>query len=58
MEYLTNVRELLEENPESKWGFVIYRCTYGDDAAWDRCTYVQTIKYDFKILTRDKSVAQ
>ena len=19
------------------WGFVIYRCTYGDDAAWEEC---------------------
>ena len=19
-----------------KWGFVVYRCTYGDDAAWER----------------------
>lgn len=35
-----HVRELLEKDPESKWGFVVYRCTYDDDAAWDRCTYL------------------
>jgi len=30
------VRAVLEQDPNSKWGFVIYRCTYGDDAAWER----------------------
>lgn len=30
------VRTALEKDPNSKWGFVIYRCTYGDDAAWER----------------------
>ncbi|KAF1977388.1 hypothetical protein BU23DRAFT_550708 [Bimuria novae-zelandiae CBS 107.79] len=24
-------REILERYPDSKWGFVIYRCTYDDD---------------------------
>ncbi|KAI1350843.1 hypothetical protein F5Y01DRAFT_137019 [Xylaria sp. FL0043] len=24
------------------WGFLVYRCTYGDDAAWDR--YMQALK--------------
>ncbi|KAF2795651.1 hypothetical protein K505DRAFT_416289 [Melanomma pulvis-pyrius CBS 109.77] len=30
------VRTALEKDPNSKWGFVIYRCTYGDDAAWEK----------------------
>ena len=30
------VRAALEGDPNSRWGFVIYRCTYGDDAAWER----------------------
>ncbi|XPS72466.1 hypothetical protein M3J09_004631 [Ascochyta lentis] len=25
----------LRANPETKWGFVVYRCTYGSDAAWE-----------------------
>jgi hypothetical protein len=29
-------RELLEEDPAAKWGFVIYRCTYTDDEEWAR----------------------
>ncbi|KAF2711169.1 hypothetical protein K504DRAFT_466183 [Pleomassaria siparia CBS 279.74] len=28
--------KVLKDDPERKWGFVIYRCTYGDDAAWER----------------------
>jgi hypothetical protein len=30
------IRRTLDNNPNRKWGFVVYRCTYGDDAAWER----------------------
>lgn len=36
MDDLAEVREALHRNPDLKWGFVIYRCTYEDDAAWAR----------------------
>jgi hypothetical protein len=31
-----DVRTALGDEPNRKWGFVIYRCTYDDDAAWER----------------------
>jgi hypothetical protein len=31
------IQDELEENGHRVWGFVIYRCTYGDDAAWEEC---------------------
>jgi len=33
---MDDTRELLEEDPTAKWGFVVYRCTYGDDDEWAR----------------------
>lgn len=30
------ISELLEVHPLKKWGFVVYRCTYGNDFAWAR----------------------
>ncbi|KAF2242217.1 hypothetical protein BU26DRAFT_524407 [Trematosphaeria pertusa] len=33
---LNSVRDMLEANPDSKWSWVIYRTTYGDDAEWER----------------------
>ena len=32
-----NIRRRLDEEGHRVWGFVIYRCTYGDDAAWEEC---------------------
>ena len=29
-----HIRQDLERNPALKWGFIVYRCTYGDDDAW------------------------
>jgi hypothetical protein len=31
------IQDELEEQGHRVWGFVIYRCTYGDDAAWEKC---------------------
>jgi hypothetical protein len=31
------IQDELEEHGHRVWGFVIYRCTYGDDAAWEKC---------------------
>ncbi|KAF2715346.1 hypothetical protein K504DRAFT_457523 [Pleomassaria siparia CBS 279.74] len=33
---VARVREFLNKDAANKWGFVIYRCTYGDDDAWNR----------------------
>ena len=33
---LDSIREVLQRNPDLKWGFVIYRCTYDDDEKWAR----------------------
>ena len=33
----SRLQEKLDENGHHVWGFVIYRCTYGDDAAWEEC---------------------
>ncbi|KAJ8118108.1 hypothetical protein OPT61_g833 [Boeremia exigua] len=37
----------LRANPEKKWGFVIFRCTYGDDAGWERM--IRRLKTQAKI---------
>jgi hypothetical protein len=31
------IQDELEEKGHRVWGLVIYRCTYGDDAAWGKC---------------------
>jgi hypothetical protein len=31
------IQNELEEKGHRVWGFVVYRCTYGDDAAWEKC---------------------
>ena len=31
-----SIRDRLREMRHDKWGFLIYRCTYADDAAWAR----------------------
>jgi hypothetical protein len=33
---IERIRRSLDENPESKWGFVIYRTTYADETEWKR----------------------
>lgn len=30
------IRTFLEQNPDAKLGFVVYRCTYSSDADWAR----------------------
>lgn len=34
--HFDDVKADLRTNPDKKWGFVVYRCTYGDDSAWSR----------------------
>jgi hypothetical protein len=34
-----DLQDRLDEDGHRVWGFVIYRCTYGDDAAWDECLH-------------------
>ena len=33
---VSHIRDQLHQLDHTKWGFVIYRCTYDDDAAWER----------------------
>lgn len=30
------LKQQLQDTGQQKWGFVIYRCTYGDDESWER----------------------
>jgi hypothetical protein len=32
-----SLRRRLDEEGHRVWGFVVYRCTYGDDAEWEEC---------------------
>lgn len=34
--HFDEVQADLRADPQIKWGFVVYRCTYGDDTAWAR----------------------
>ena len=34
--HLQNIHDDLQHFKHDKWGWVIYRCTYGDDEAWNR----------------------
>lgn len=34
--HFEDVKEHLRTSPDKKWGFIVYRCTYGDDEAWER----------------------
>jgi hypothetical protein len=36
MDECQRIRNTLDNDPSRKWGFVVYRCTYADDAAWAR----------------------
>jgi hypothetical protein len=31
-----SIRLDLKSDPNLKWGFVVYRCTYGDEDAWNK----------------------
>lgn len=34
--HFDDVVATLRADPQARWGFIIYRCTYGDDTAWAR----------------------
>lgn len=34
--HFDKVKEHLRTNQDEKWGFVVYRCTYGDEESWER----------------------
>ncbi|KAI7231022.1 hypothetical protein KC330_g6631 [Hortaea werneckii] len=38
------IKRNLSQHNHDRWGFAIYRCTYGDDAAWDRFTDIITTR--------------
>lgn len=45
--HLRLIYEMLERSKEDKWGWVIYRTTYKDDAGWDRFkSYVNKWSHD------------
>ncbi len=47
------IKRDLEFSNYDKWGFVVYRCTYGDDDAWDRFKNVITERSRQQILDSD-----
>ena len=34
------MRTQLRTSPDTRWGFVIYRCTYGNDERWKACMQI------------------
>lgn len=44
---LEELVERVRNNPDAKWGFVIYRCTYRDDAAWEQ--FMQRLKLQARL---------
>ncbi|KAI7309553.1 hypothetical protein KC315_g12950 [Hortaea werneckii] len=38
------IKRNLNQDSQDRWGFAIYRCTYDDDAAWDRFTDIITTR--------------
>jgi len=54
------INDMLNYYSLQKWGFVIYRCTYGDDSAWDRFMHCLNAHKDvvLKITYDDKYLAQ
>jgi len=44
------ISDLLDFHHLKKWGFVVYRCTYGDDAAWAR--FMQRLNERNEVIVR------
>lgn len=40
------IKRNLDQDNHDRWGFAIYRCTYGDDATWDRFKNIITAERD------------
>ena len=49
------VRGKLERFPDAKFGFVVYRCTYGDDESWQRFMQYLTAQTRARLETEDVS---
>lgn len=41
-----NIERYLEEDHHRTWGFIVYRCVYGDDAAWD--TFISRFRQEIR----------
>lgn len=54
------VNDMLSYYGLQKWGFIIYRCTYGDDSAWDRFMHHLNARKDavLKDVYDDEHLAQ
>jgi hypothetical protein len=48
------VKRNLDQDNHDRWGFAIYRCTYGDDAAWDRFKDIITARAQKEIRELDE----
>lgn len=48
------VKRILDERNHDLWGFVIYRCTYDDNAAWDQFKNIVTTRARKEIQRSDK----
>ena len=48
------VKRLLNYTHHDRWGFVFYRCAYGDDAAWGKFNNIIRTRAREQILGSDK----
>ncbi|GAB1736162.1 hypothetical protein NU219Hw_g6838t1 [Hortaea werneckii] len=48
------VKRNLNQDNHDRWGFAIYRCTYGDDGAWDRFKDIISTRAQKEILELDE----
>lgn len=39
------LKQQLQITGQQKWGFVIYRCTYGDDKSWERFIHIANERF-------------
>jgi hypothetical protein len=49
-----DIKEVLEDNPGLKFGFVFYRCTYSKQADWDR--FMKRLNERTRLNLRDEGV--
>lgn len=47
----THIRKYLDSRDQKKWGFVIFRCTYADDAAWNN--FLQILNSNTQLCLED-----
>jgi 3-phenylpropionate/cinnamic acid dioxygenase small subunit len=49
--YLEGLHDWIMASPDRNWGFITYRCTYGDDEKWDK--FMDFLKARVKFCLED-----